>query len=131
VRRSLRAVERLVQRAEGLDVAVVAVDIAERVGERDERAVVVHAAAVLLDAVASTLAEVVDAPVRRRHPDHWHCELPALRHGVERREDLLVGEVAGGAEEDQRVGGRAQDDFSRWPPNCLRMADWSRFANVA
>jgi hypothetical protein len=39
-------------------------------------------------------------------PDDRDVEVAVLQHRLQRREDLLVGEVAGGAEEDERIGVR-------------------------
>ena len=46
----------------------------------------------------------VEIPAGLGHADHRHVEVAALDHRLQRREDLLVGQVAGGAEEDQGVG---------------------------
>src|SRR4029453_2986057 len=106
-----------------------------RLTELLERALVVDAAAVLLDAVVRSLAKVVGGPLRRRHADHGDAEVAALRHAVQRRKDLLVGKIAGRAEEDQRVRmlrGRAHHcPFSAWPPNSLRIAESSLSAKSA
>ena len=68
----------------------------------------VDAAAVLLDALAGARPELLERPARSRDADDRHVELPAPHHRLERGEDLLVGEVAGGAEEDQRVRARSR-----------------------
>src|SRR6185312_6729684 len=57
-----------------------------------------------LDAVAHALVQLVGAPFRRGDAEHWHCQRALLDHGVERWKDLLAGEVAGEAEDHQRVG---------------------------
>src|SRR5207244_7222867 len=54
---------------------------------------------------------LLEGPRRPRHADDRDVEVPALHHRLERWEDLLVGEVARGPEEDQGVG----------PPNVLRV----------
>ena len=61
-------------------------------------------AAVLLEAVAGARAELLDAPTRLGDADHRHMQVAALEHCLQRREDLLVREIAGGAEEDEGVG---------------------------
>src|SRR5262249_44760409 len=66
-------------------------------------------------------------PSRLRHADDGHVEVAAACHRLERGEDLLVGEVAGGPEEDEGVGTRSgrtlrHGFFSAWPPNSNRMA---------
>ena len=48
--------------------------------------------------------ELVEIPARLGHADHRHVEVAALHHRLQRREDLLVGQIARGAEEHQRVG---------------------------
>jgi hypothetical protein len=87
---------------------------------------------VLLDALARVLDELLEAPAGARHADHRHLELAAPRdQALERRKDLAVGEVAGGAEEDEGVGcavARAvvhESSFfvSPCPPNPARIAD--------
>ena len=65
-------------------------------------------------------------------PMTGHVEVAALDHRLQRREDLLVGQVAGGTEKNQRIGmGRVHGvvltfaGFSRWPPNSKRIAESS------
>ena len=53
---------------------------------------------------ARPLAELLQAPARARDADHRHVEVAAADHRLERGEDLLVGEVARRAEEDERIG---------------------------
>ena len=82
--------------------------------------------------------ELVEVPAGLGHADDRHVEVAALHHRLQRREDLLVGEVAGRAEEDQRVGVRFAHGrsliraryfagFSTWPPNSKRIAESSLF----
>ncbi len=73
--------------------------------------------------------QLVEVPAGLGDADHRHVEMAALDHRLQRRKDLLVREVAGGAEEHQRVGMELAhrdfprsarylpDGFSRWPPN--------------
>src|SRR5262249_8956341 len=137
VRRALRlgVLQRRADRGERAGVPVVTVHVAHGLGELLERVLVVDATAVLLDAVVTSLAEVVDGPLRRRRPDHRDREMTALGKGVERGKDLLVGEVARCAEEDQRVrvlgSGVHHCPFSMWPPNSLRRAESSLSAKSA
>ena len=63
--------------------------------------------------------------------------MPAFHHRLQSRENLLIGEIARGAEEDQGVGmgslivisfwialsGYLPAAFSRWPPKPKRIAD--------
>ncbi len=79
----------------------------------------------LLDAVARPRLQLLQIPAGLGHPDDGHGEVPAPGHRLQGGEDLLVGEVSGGAEEDEGVGVQARPSralggsagFSRWPPN--------------
>src|SRR5580704_7620248 len=109
-RRSLEVEHRVVVVAERLGylrvqrVAVeVAADVAESRREPPEH-VVVAVLAGLLDRFARTAAEVLVAEVLARHSEHREVEQPAPLEPVERPERLLPGQVAGYAEDDQRVG---------------------------
>ena len=86
---------------EGRGVGVVAVDVAKQREELLER-LLVHGA-VVLDAVASALLQLVEAPAGLGHPDHRNLEVSVLYEVEQRREDLLVGKIAGRTEEDERV----------------------------
>ncbi len=83
-----------------------------------------------LQAVVRPRPKLVEVPASLGHADHRHVEVAALHHRLQRREDLLVCQIAGGAEEDQGVGmGIAHCEspfgerylaaavFSRCPPN--------------
>ena len=56
------------------------------------------------DAVLGALAQLRQAPLRGGDADHRDVEDAPLRHRIERRKDHLVREVAGDAEQHQRVG---------------------------
>ena len=58
----------------------------------------------LLQALAAPGPELIEGPAGLGHADHRHVEVAALDHRLQRREDLLVGEIARGAEEDAGVG---------------------------
>src|SRR5262249_14025749 len=63
----------------------------------------VHAA-VLFEAVICAGAELFETPARFGNPDHRHIESSPFHHRLERGKDFLVCKVAGGAEEDERIG---------------------------
>src|SRR6185369_1720837 len=113
-------------------LAVVAVDVAQQLGELGE-GVGVGAAAVLGDALPRTFDELVAIPAGARNADHRHGHPAALHQALQGGEDLLVGEVAGGAEEDEGVRLRAllghylASFFSTCPPKPKRMAESTRF----
>jgi hypothetical protein len=92
-------------RANGLErrrVLVVAVDVPQQAAELVERRGI--ETSVLLEAVTGAGLELVEVPARLGHADHRHAKVPTLEHRLQRREDLLVGQVARGAEEHQGVG---------------------------
>ena len=49
------------------------------------------------------------------HADDWHIKVATFQHRLQRREDLLVGQIARRAEEDQGVGAlcRPEDSILR------------------
>src|ERR1700722_11259072 len=57
----------------------------------------------LLDAVGGPCAELIEIPALFCNADHRHIEIAAFHHRMQRREDLLVGEVAGRTEENEGV----------------------------
>ena len=88
----------------GRGSAVVTADVAEPLHQlREDRLV---EAVVVLDALSGARAELLDRPLRPGNADDGHLKVPTTFHRVERWKDLLVNEVAGGPEEDQRVGVR-------------------------
>jgi len=58
---------------------------------------------VFFHAVARTGTKLLEGPAGLRHADHRHVELTEFRQRLERRKNLPVGQIAGGAEKDQRV----------------------------
>ena len=57
-----------------------------------------------LDAVLGAGAQLIERPTVPGHADHRQIELATLRHGLQRREDLFVRQIAGRPEEHQCVG---------------------------
>src|SRR5207247_1781879 len=136
VQRPLGLAHRLFQPLVGGRVGVVAVDVPEQ--RHQPREGLLIEAPVLLDALPGPLPQLLQPPTRPGDADDRHVEVAVADHRLQRREDLLVREVAGGAEEDQRV--RPRTDlahpatcavFSMWPPNWKRMADSRRSAKSA
>ena len=106
-------------------VGVVAVDVAEAGGQRRERGLV-DPAAVLGQAGPRALDELRERPPGLRDAHDRKIQVPASGHRLQRREDLLVGEIARRAEEHQRVGAGAVG--SQWGRRHLlpRMAAKNR-----
>src|SRR5690606_34527210 len=101
------------------------------------------------DGLPGVLAEPVGVPLGRREADDRDPVVALAGHLVDGREDLLLGQVAGGAEEDEGVGGgelvdhvaassvsstpgspspAASSGSTAWPPNCSRSAAMARMA---
>src|SRR5262249_35538814 len=87
------------ERGRGL---VVAVDVPKQPAKPVERRRV--ESSVLLEAVLGTGLEPFEVPAGLGHADHRDVEVATLDHRLQGREDLLVREVSGCAEEDERVG---------------------------
>src|SRR5262245_25155804 len=127
----------LAETLEGGRLAIIAVDVAEETHQLGEGGGI--ESAVRRHTVAGPRLKLLEIPPRLRHPDDRDGEIAVPRHGLQGREDLLVGEVAGGPEEDEGVGVRRRHHaplagsagFSRWPPNSYRMADRSLLAKSA
>ena len=68
-------------------------------------------------------SKLIEVPTGLGHADDRHVEVAALHHRLQRREDLLVGQIAGGAEEDQGVGMGIVHEFSS--------SLWRRFFQVS
>ncbi len=93
--------------ADGLErrrVLVVAVHIPQQAAQRGECGGI--EAPVLLEAIPGAGLELVEVPAGLGHADDGHGQMPALHHRLERREDLLVSQIARGAEEHEGVGAR-------------------------
>ena len=102
VRGVLCAAERLPERREGRRILVVPIDVAKQAGQLVERRPV--EAAVLLDALPRSRAQLVERPAGLGDANDRHVEVAALGHRLQRGEDLLVRQIARGPEEHERVG---------------------------
>ena len=125
MRRPRGAIEFPAKRLKGGLFGVIAVHIVEEPAQLFEHRAV--QSAVLLQAVRGAGAQLLDLPARFGHTDHGHVEVAPLYHRLQRREDLLVRQIAARAEEHQGIGlrfahgslrqaYRLPADFSRWPP---------------
>src|SRR6185437_7814642 len=61
-------------------------------------------AAMLAQAGARAVVQALEIPIRTRHADDRQIEALVPDHVLQRGEDLLVGEIAGGAEKHEGVG---------------------------
>ncbi len=106
MQRPLRVAKRLLQRLERGQVVVVAVDVLQPCRELRKDRLIDLAAAILRrlrQAVVGALAQLLHAPARMRHADDRQVQSVAQHHRLQRGVDLLVGQVAGGAEKDQGI----------------------------
>src|SRR6202040_1573856 len=104
MRRTMRVLELLAERRERRRVLVVAVNVVQQGGQLFESCRI--DAAVFLQAVVRPRAKLIQIPSGLGYTNHRYIKMSALHHRLQRRENLLVGEVTGCAEEDQSVGMR-------------------------
>ena len=100
--RQFRVAQLLPERGVGGRVVVVAPDVAEKAGKFLERVAVDDP--VPLYALPCVFPEAIEVPPAPGDADHRDVEAPAAGQPVERREDLLVRQVSGSPEEDERIG---------------------------
>jgi hypothetical protein len=100
--RSLRTAECLVEVSVDFGTPIIARHVAQQSRKLAERWLVAIIA-VLRDAVVDPCPQLLNSPAVSGHADDRYLQAAALHHGVQRRKDLLVGEVAGGPEEYQRI----------------------------
>ena len=104
MRRTLRGAQRLFERPERRQVAVIPTHVAQLGTQAVERFRIVNAAG-LFEAVLHVFVQLRQAPFRPCHAHHRHIENLAFGQCVERGKDHLVREVTARAENDQCVGG--------------------------
>ena len=95
------------QRCEGARIFVIPAHVPEQ-GQKTVQTTLVINPARSLDAVGHTSVQTLEAPLGEGDTDYRDLEDIAFHHGIECREDHLVGEIACHAVEHQRVraGGR-------------------------
>ena len=93
--------QRLSQIVECLWGAVISIDILQS-GRKHLKRFRIQTA-VLLETLASACPQLIEARSRPGHADDRHVEVTAPDHCLQRREDLLVRQIPGGAEEDKRI----------------------------
>ncbi len=68
---------------------------------------------VFLQAVLRSSLELVEIPASLGHADDRHVQVSPFHHRLQRREDLLVCQIASGTKEDECIGmGRVHDKIS-------------------
>src|SRR5207244_10414195 len=95
-------------------------------------------ATVLFEAVPGPCLELIEGPSGPSHADDGHVEMAAPDQRLQGREELLERQVAGSAEEDERIrtGGSHQaplfsgGHFYSWPPDSSRNADVTSSARI-
>ena len=118
------ATQLLFDRRECARVVIIPTHVLEQGQKMAEGPLVIDPAR-SLDAVGNAFVQLRQTPLGEGDADDRDLEITSLHHGIERREDHLVGEIARHTEEHQRVGtgGGHQAPtslvaaFSLWPPN--------------
>src|SRR3984957_4107619 len=123
--RACRVFELLAKRSEGCRILVVPVHIPQKANEFFESGRIKPA--VFLQTVFCASAKLIKIPSCFSHADHGDVEVPTLYHRLQRRENLFVGKIAGGAEENERIRVKTGHEYLsfRQPQTCL-----SAFPNV-
>ncbi len=93
--------ESLAKSCEGCRVLVVAVNVAQQADQLFESGGI--DSAVFLQAVMRSRAKLIEIPSCLGYTNDGHIEMSSLHHRLQRREYLLVGQIAGGAKENERV----------------------------
>ena len=101
MQRPPRGAQGLTKVLERRGVCVIPINVTQGRRELRERSFV--NTAVVLNAVSCPRPELVNGPSSVCDTNDRHVEMTAANHGLKRRENLLVGEIAGGAEEDEGV----------------------------
>ena len=95
------AIQRLLQMTIGRGIIVVAIDELELRGQfRESRFI---DPAIVLQAVARALAQPIQGPAGTRHADDRNVHIAAPDQGLQSRKNLLVSQVAGGAEKNEGI----------------------------
>src|SRR5580704_14622384 len=93
--------ERLFQSLERSRIVVIAVDIIQEFDKASE--VSVAEAPAMLETVFGARPKLFEAPAGFGHADDGDIEAFVANEALQGREDLLIGEIAGRAEEDEGV----------------------------
>src|SRR5262245_27418619 len=87
---------------EGGGLLVIAIQVTQKAAQPVESGRI--ESSVLIETVARAVAELLEVPTRLGYADHRHIEVTSPCHRVQRREDLLISQIARGAEKDESVG---------------------------
>ena len=118
IRRSPRLAQRSFDRCKSGRILVVPAHILEQRQQALQRALVIHTAG-SLDAIRNTPVQAIRTPLGECNADYRDRKNAALHHGIERRENHLVGEIAGDAEKNQRIGLRTGHAVPPPLPACI------------
>ena len=109
IRRAPCFTERALQRAKCRRILVVAAHVTQQRSQAIECRLVVDRG-FTAHALANAPLHFLRGPLGRCDADDRHRQRTAFHHGIEGREDLPAGEVAGEAEDDQCIGTRLVAD---------------------
>src|SRR5271155_2026048 len=102
MRRMGRVAQFPAQRGVSGGVLVLAVNVTQMLEQQGKR-LLVDATAVSLDAVVGAGPELIQVPARLGYSNDRELKMAAPRYRMQSRKDLLVGQIAGRAEEGQGV----------------------------
>src|SRR5690242_4839024 len=102
MRRPLRSVEFFADRLKRAGIVVVAVYVTQQSAQLLKSRRI--DSAVFLEAFLSPRSKLLEVPAGFGDTDDRHVEMTALDRRLQRRKNLLVGQVTRGTEENQRIG---------------------------
>jgi hypothetical protein len=100
--RTPRVAEKLSQGGEGRRASIVSVDVVKQL-QQTAKGGFIHASPELLDAVAGSFPQLVNAPPRFRYADHWDLQGSVSHHVVQRWKNLFVSEISGCSKENEGI----------------------------
>src|SRR5947209_319782 len=130
MRRPLRAIEFFTELLKGGGVGVVAIHIAQQPDQLAERFGI--KSAVLHDALVCALPKLIEIPPGLGDANDRNVQAPAFHHGLQRRKNLLVGQIARGAEEHEGIGMEIAHCVLLFPaiPSCIAYSLSFRYRRI-
>src|SRR5215467_7453462 len=89
------------KRSEGFRILIIAVDISQQIYQFLKSCGIEPA--MFLQAVFRPSSKLIEIPSGFGHADHGNVEVSSFHHGLQRWENLLIGEIARSAEKNECV----------------------------
>src|ERR1044071_7446159 len=96
-----RVFQLLAKHSEGRWILIVAVHIPQKADQLFKSGGIEPA--MFLQAVLCASAKLIEIPSSFCDSDYWNVEVSSFHHRLQGREDLFVGEIAGGAKKNECV----------------------------